>query len=150
MTVTASWTFTASPANASGFRICEASGNRLCVNAPTLALYDPVVQSATNARNINIIVVKAGTDQVLLQIVADTGKCVAAANNGHDVVLHKCSGGNGVIWHQELTNGVPRFESNEFSGKYLAGDNVTGHQFQIRVPVSGDGFLYRFETAATS
>ena len=143
VTVTASSIFTASPASAVGSQVCEANGNKYCINAPTLALYDPVIQSSSG-RSIYLIWLDMTKGQLELQLAADTKKCVAAANNGHDVVLHKCSGGNGVVWIEHLTNG-PRFESREFSGKYLAGDNVTGHQFQIRAPVSGDGFLYVFE-----
>jgi hypothetical protein len=126
-------TLAASSASASpkvdvGLHLCETSGSHYCVGAPTVHLDDPVVE-AIHGRLLNFNPAGSGTE---LQLVADTSLCVAAANNGQDVVQHPCNGGAGVIWHEVQGPATTLYESNEFPGKYLSGANNNGSQFQLK------------------
>lgn len=121
--------FAASSASASpdvGLHLCETFGS-FCVGAPTVHLDDPIDETASG-RLLNFISAGGGEE---LQLVANTSLCVAAANNGQDVVQHPCNGGAGVIWHEVQGPATTLFESNEFSGKYLSGAN-NGTQFQLK------------------
>jgi len=42
--------------------------------------------------------------EYLLQFADDATKCIAAANNGFDVVIKPCNGGSGVVWALDETN----------------------------------------------
>ncbi|HEY3957634.1 MAG TPA: hypothetical protein VGM53_30060 [Streptosporangiaceae bacterium] len=108
--------------------ICESSGNHYCIGAPNLVLYDPVVETVSG-RYIND---QAEDGGVRLQLNAATSLCVAAANDGVDVVLHPCSGGEGIIWFQEESPNGNRFESREFSGKFLSGASSENSQYQLK------------------
>jgi hypothetical protein len=88
---------------------------------------DPVDETA-GGRLINFNPAGSGEE---LQLVDNTGLCVAAANNGQDVVQHPCNGGAGVTWHEVQGPATTLFESNEFPGKYLSGAN-NGTQFQLK------------------
>ena len=109
-----------------GGHLCETFGS-FCVGAPTVGLDDPVVETA-DGRLLNIFPAGSGEE---LQLVDNTSLCVAAANNGSDVVMHPCNGGLGTIWHEQQGPATTLFENNEFSGKYLSGAN-NGTQFRIK------------------
>ncbi len=129
----------ASPAAASarvGLHLCESFGS-YCVGAPTVHLDDPVVE--TGGRLFNFIPAGSGVE---IQFVDNTSLCVAAANNGHDVVQHPCNGGHGIIWHEQQGPATTLFENNEFSGKYLSGAG-NGTQFQIK-DLGASGWLQQF------
>jgi hypothetical protein len=127
MLVPASALIASPPASAlASVHVCETFG-AFCVGAPNLGLDDPVVET-TSGRDLNIISSGSG---VILQFAASSSLCVAAANNGSDVVQHPCNGGHGIIWHIEQGPTSNLIENNEFSGKFLSGaDN--GTQFMIR------------------
>ena len=122
------WLLVASPAASArtGLQIKETFGSYY-IGAPTVALDDPVVET-TGSRSFNILSAGGGEE---FQFVANTSLCVAAANNGVDVVMHPCNGGSGVIWHEVQGKSSTLFENNKFAGKYLSGDNK-GNQYQLK------------------
>jgi hypothetical protein len=131
------------PASAAGPHVCETSGN-YCVGAPGLGVDAPVVETRSG-RNITFLFL--GNAQYNLIIDAAPSECVAAANNGHDVVLHHCNGGLGTVWILHINpNGHLQFESREFPTKYLAGHN-DGSQFQVKV-LGLSGWFYNFDQVA--
>ena len=137
---------TASPASATGSTfICEAFGH-YCVGAPSLALFDPVVET-TGGRDI--FVLSLGGTSYLLEFNADRSKCVAGANNGVDVTIHPCDGGVGIVWKTHLGNDGASclFESQKFSGLYLSGAN-NGTQFKIKSK-GLTGWLQQFDTSSS-
>lgn len=109
-----------------GQHLCETFGS-FCVGGSAVGLDNPVVET-TDGRLLNFNSAGSGVE---MQLVANASLCVAAANNGHDVVMHPCNGGHGVIWHEQQGPASTLFENNEFSGKYLSGAN-NGTQFQIK------------------
>jgi hypothetical protein len=119
------------PASASaGSHLCESFGS-YCIGAPSLGLNDPVVETASG-RLIDISPVGTG-NQRELAFDADPSKCVAAASNGYLAVIHPCNGGSGVVWIEAPgPSGSLTYESREFPGKYLAGDNH-GDQFGVKL-----------------
>lgn len=131
----------ASASASAGLHLCETFGP-YCVGAPTVGLDDPVVETV-NGRLFNFVLAGSGEE---IQFVADTSLCVAAANNGHDVVQHPCNGGHGIIWHEHQGSATTLFENNEFPGKYLSGAG-NGTQFQIK-DLGANGWFQQF-TAGT-
>jgi hypothetical protein len=128
------------PASAVGNHLCETSGN-YCVGAPSLALYAPVVETISG-RDIHLI--SLGNNQFDIELNAAPGECVAAANNGTDVVIHPCNGGLGTVWIEHFNpNNHRQFESREFRTKYLAGHN-NGTQFQVKT-LGQSGWFYNFD-----
>lgn len=108
------------------------------VGAPSIALYDPVMET-TSGRVIDIV---AAGNYRKLEFDADTTKCVAAANNGADVVVHPCDG-SGVDWAIiGLDSSHYAFQNREFNNKYLAGAN-NGTQFQLKT-WGQNGWYYNF------
>ena len=102
------------------------------VNAPSLNLYDPVQETLGDGRLIYLG--STGTaDHYKISFMADTTKCIAAADNGSDVDVKPCSGANGVVWiaFQGADGCSGNFESQEFSGMYLSGHD-NGSQYEIR------------------
>ena len=130
----------APPASANGNHLCETSGN-YCVGAPTLALYAPVVETVSG-RDLGTI--PLGNNQFELVFLANTTFCVAAANNGIDVVVKHCQGDFGVVWIREFNpNGHLQFHNREFSNKFLAGHN-DGTQFHAK-DAGRPGWFYNFD-----
>lgn len=109
------------------------------VGAPSLSLYDPVVETSSG-RDFNINPAGNGYE---FQFTADTTKCVAAANNGVDVVIHPCNG-NGTVWLEHQGRNTFIYESREFSGKYLSGPG-NGGQFQLKSR-GANGWYQQFTT----
>jgi hypothetical protein len=111
--------------------MCETNGN-YCVGDPnrSLPLYDPVKEVLAGRI---LYVSSLGGTSYLLRFDDDHSKCVAASDSGTSVVIHRCSGGNGVVWKAALgRDGVSCiFQSQEFSGKYLSGAN-NGTQFKLK------------------
>jgi hypothetical protein len=133
---------TSPPASAQvSFHWCETNGS-YCIGAPSLALYDPVVETTTG--RLLYTPSSGTTNNFKLQFAADQTKCVAASNSGDHVVIHPCNG-SGVVWIPtdiNGNNGSELLESNEFPGKYLSGDNM-GHQFQLKSH-GASGWFQRF------
>lgn len=129
------------PASAAGRHLCETYGN-YCVGADNLNLYTAVVEKPkSSGGGRNIIDTPLGRlfyneyPEYLLQFADDATKCVAAANNGYDVVIHPCNGGSGVIWALDVTNGNLRWV-NVLNVLFLEGeDNAT----QYQIAYHGDG-----------
>jgi hypothetical protein len=118
------------PASASvGLHLCETFGS-YCIGAPSLGLYNPVVETASG-RLLEINPVGTG-NQRELAFASNPSECVAADNDGDLVVIHPCNGGSGVVWLEGTgSSGGAIYESREFSGLYLSGaDN--GTQFQLK------------------
>jgi hypothetical protein len=130
----------APPASASGNHLCETSGN-YCIGAPSLATDAPVVETSSG-RDITLEFL--GSAQYELQFNDAPSECVAAANNGTDVVIHHCNGGDGVVWILFLNaNGHLQWQNREFSGDYLAGHNDAS-QYQVKAP-GLSGWFYNFD-----
>jgi hypothetical protein len=126
-------------ASAAGNHLCETNGN-YCVGAPSLATDAPVVETQFG-RDINLLFL--GNAQYELQFNAAPSQCVAAANNGHDVVIHHCNGGLGVVWILFInSNGHLQWQNREFS-TFLAGHN-NGTQYQVKPP-GLSGWFYNFD-----
>lgn len=108
------------------------------VGAPSLALYAQV-RETRDGRYLDQRGVSGG-----LELVLDAKKslCVAAADNGSWAVLHACNGGLGVVWIEQPDGIGHKFESREFSGRYLAGDGH-GDQFQLK-KWGTPGWYYQF------
>jgi hypothetical protein len=90
--------------------------------------------------------ISIGNSQCLLELDADTSKCIAAGNNGLDVVLHPCNGGSGVVWIRQ-TPGSHDLWLNRLTNKYLTGRNQTGSQFVLFYRGCLDGGLQQFDFA---
>ena len=130
----------ASPQYASAAQhLCESFG-LYCVGAPSLAT-DAPVDETTSGRDLNFLT--QGNGQWKIQFNADLSQCVAAANNGTDVVIHHCNGGNGTVWIKHSVDTHTEWESREFPGFYLAGRN-NGSQYQIK-PGGLSGWYYKFD-----
>lgn len=132
------------PAYASGpALICETNGN-YCIGDTnrSLPLYDPV-KEVLAGRIIDIR--SQGGISYKLAFQDDESKCVAGSDSGLYVVIHRCNGGNGVIWKAYLgNNGVSCiFQSQEFSSKYLSGAN-NGTQFQLKAK-GANGWYQQFD-----
>jgi hypothetical protein len=132
------------PASAANNHLKETSGS-YDVGAPSLAP-DAAVVETSSGRDVNLITVPTGADDVYIKFSTDTSKCVAGANNGVDVVIHPCNGGSGIIWTLQDAPGahclsVCLFKNKHF-GTYLAGDNG-GHQFQLK-PHPSPGWFESF------
>ena len=126
-------------ANAAGNHLCETSGN-YCVGAPSATNDAAVVETATG-RDITLLFL--GNAQYELQLTNATSLCVAAANNGVDVVLHHCNGGSGVVWILVINPNGHLQWLNRLFNKYLAGHN-NGTQFHIKDPAQ-PGWFYNFD-----
>jgi hypothetical protein len=114
------------------------------ISAPNLALYEPVVEQ-TGGRYIDFLPTgPAGHYKLAFNAVNDD-RCVAAANNGSTVDIKPCSGANGVVWIAEQgPDGCSFvFENQQFSGKFLAGHDVNGDQFQVK-NYGASGWYYQF------
>jgi hypothetical protein len=109
------------------------------IGAPSLALYAPV-RETPDGRYMHFVNVKGGYE-VELALDADPSKCVAASDSGYWVVLHACNGGLGTVWVLHVGSAVS-FESREFPGRYLAGDNH-GDEFELKSP-SARGWYEQF------
>jgi hypothetical protein len=121
----------ASPAASArvGLHLCETFGHNYCVGAPTINLYDPVIET-TGGRLLNFIPSSGGGEKIAFS--ADITKCVAAANNGHDVVVHPCDG-SGTVWIEHQCPATTCFENNKFATLYLSGRDSLGSQYQIKI-----------------
>jgi hypothetical protein len=131
----------AAPALAANTFVCEDVAP-WCIGAPNLALYSPLIET-TSGRNLTVSPLRDGT--YIISIDAVPGECVAAANNGMDVVIHPC-GGAGVHWYAQTDPSGPAFRliSQEFPNKYLVGPGVGGAAFQLRVAGAWN-CCYRFD-----
>jgi len=128
------------PANAAGLQLCERSGS-YCVGADSLDLFTAVEERTTGRDLVFTFFPSNGTWEIAF--VRDQSKCVAAANNLSDIVIHACNGGSGVVWFLNCTNGKERWinrlaSANKPMNQYLAGHN-NGTQF----------FLATFDQANT-
>jgi hypothetical protein len=146
--IAASSLFVASPpASAStGYYVCETNGS-YCVGAPNRTNYAPVVETT---RYLIFFAPTSTQYHYKLEFALDPTKCVAAANNGYLAVLHPCNGGVGVVWILETgpDGHSDILENQEFSGKYLAGDNQ-GDQFHVK-NYGANGWYYQFKVTAPS
>jgi hypothetical protein len=86
-----------------------------------------------------------GFSLFLIQFAGDTSKCVAAADNLLDVTIHPCSGGSGVIWALDTTNGHLRWINRAATLGRSSGNlqYLTGHN-------DGTGFTVQQLTASGS
>jgi hypothetical protein len=129
------------PANAAGplAKICEVTGG-LCLGAPNLASFDPVVET-TSGRDI--LPKNLGGNLWELQINAAPSECVAANNPGTLVVLHPCANNNGITWLvSQDKDGVSCDFENTLAAKYLSGD---GNKHQLTLQKKGTkGWLQAF------
>jgi hypothetical protein len=119
-----------SPASAiDSVTICESYG-AYCVGAPSLGLYDQVVETFSGRQ---IATIGLGNNNWEFAFRADPTKCVAASNSGDVAVIHPCNGGSGIVWKAQVgPDGVSCiFENQHFSGKYLSGDDK-GDQFHLK------------------
>src|SRR5262249_51753831 len=124
------------PASAAN-HLCETFGN-YCVGAANLDPFTPVAER-NPGRDIDKNSIGGQVDglpRYELAFSADPSKCVAAANNLNDVVIHPCNGGSGVVWGQDSSSGHLRFLNQEVfnangSRVYLCGHN-NGTQFLLR------------------
>lgn len=135
----------AAPAMAEGSQVCEKNGNMYCIGAPNLAMYAPVIETV-RGRNLTVSPLNGTLNTYLISIDAapEHDECVAATNNGTDVVIHPCTGA-GVEWYLEFETDPHyfRMRSQEFPNKYLAGFGVAGQQFQLKAP-GISGWYYKF------
>jgi hypothetical protein len=131
------------PASAAGPHVCETNGN-YCIGAPGLS-NDAGVFETLAGRDITLLFL--GNAQYKLVVNAAPSECLAAANNGEDVVLHHCDGGLGTVWILHINpNGHLQFQNREFPTKYLAGHN-NASQFQVK-PLGLSGWFYNFDQVA--
>ena len=112
------------------------------IGAPTINLFDPVVETNTG-RLIDVMHVSGASYELAFN--ADTSKCVAASNSGLLGVIHPCNGGAGVVWiaARGPDGHSCTFESQEFPGRFFAGHD-DGTQFHVDpMPTTGDFFQFR-------
>lgn len=131
----------AASASVVGSHVHETFGS-FYVGAPSLGIDDPVVE-AVNGRTFNIQPVTGGEE---FQFTADLSKCMAAANNGVDVVIHVCNGGSGVVWKEVPGPATTLYESQKFPNMFLSGDNH-GDQFEIQ-PKHANGWEQQFSVGS--
>lgn len=113
---------------------------RYAIGAPSLDLEKPVMET-TDGRVLDCL---SSSNGMKLAFEASPTHCVAAANDGHDVVIHLCSG-DGTVWEFRENSVCPAsfcFENHRFSGMYLSGDGH-GDQFQIK-NANAAGWLQTF------
>ena len=139
--------FTASPpasAQTSGPWYIRETYSSYRISAPNLANYQPVVE-LTGGRYIDFVPTGPTGHYKLAFNATNDDRCVAAADNGSTVDIKPCSGANGVVWIAgEGPDGCSYiFESQEFSGKFLAGHDVNGDQYQVK-NYGAPGWYYQF------
>jgi hypothetical protein len=122
--------------------IRESFGHRYCIGSDTTDLFAAVVERDCPGRKWNAD--PLGNSQWLLELHADTSKCIAAADNGFDVVLHACGDG-GVVWIRERTGSGHDRWRNRLTDKYLTGQNQTGSQFLLFCLGCLSGGLQQFD-----
>jgi hypothetical protein len=122
--------------------ICESYG-AFCIGAPTINLFDPVVETPTG-RRIDVLHLSGASYE--LEFHADQSKCVAASNSGLLGVVHPCNGGSGVVWIVELGGDGHScvFDSQEFPANDLSGED-NGKQFRV-ISQGAMGFYQQFST----
>ncbi len=135
---------------ATAFHMCESFGN-YCVGSADLN-FGTAVSERIPGRLIIHDSLGGFFDNLptyLLRFNADPTKCVAAASNLSDVVIHACNGGLGVVWARDhnSSSGNDRWINREASQakdtkEYLSGRN-NGSQFFL-APVGQTGAFQRF------
>jgi hypothetical protein len=128
------------PANAvNGNTMCETYG-AYCLNTADFSLYTPVTERLAGGRYITAVLITnitfEGRPVFKLVFNGDTSKCVAAANNNSDVVIHSCEDANGVIWALRTNNGSDMWINRQATGAfnqdmYLSGRNCGGCQYEL-------------------
>lgn len=122
---------TATPALAS-VTICNSSG-QFCLGAPTIDFGNPVVLTVGGRQVTEVyagFTCCGGHEVFQIQFVADTTKCVGVVDNGTNVTVRACSGGNKshVNWAEEpQSGGIIEWFSNT-KDQFLASDDIQGHQ----------------------
>jgi hypothetical protein len=132
---------TATPALASGFTICTASGHHYCIGASTLRNGDPV-QSTAGGRQINLVdqhFKSHGREVFRLHFAAAPTLCVGVENvssPSNKTVksrLRDCSNGNGanVNWVEVPQSGDSVKLYSVTWGAYLTSLNTRGSQLIV-------------------
>jgi hypothetical protein len=129
--------------------ICESFGS-FCVGSANLDLFTAVTER-NPGRDFTLIPLGTNFDGFpTFDIVfsADPSKCVAAANNLSDVVIHPCNGGEGVVWaRNHQTNGHDRW-INRRATEAACSSVTTCAEQELSGRDNGTQFILRAEGTA--
>jgi hypothetical protein len=140
------------PADAAGGLQCETSGN-FCMGSAAVSMDTPVVETSRgSARTITLTPLDQtmSTDlgnlpEYLLQLNATW--CVAATNfPATNVTIHKCNGGNGVVWGKNI-NGNGNIQ---WVNRYATSNNTNGDSMLLAGHNNGTQFIVHTKFANTS
>jgi hypothetical protein len=112
------------PASAATGNLCNANGQRLCLDVSSFA--NGLATFTTTGNGRTITGPSAGT-QGTMRYTNGGNTCLRALDNTYNVVNGPCSGVTGILW-QNLDNGdgTRTFKNVHFSSRVMVTDNIAG------------------------
>ena len=128
-----------SPASAATGNLCNANGNRLCLNVSGFSYGVSATATTGSGRTVNAP--SAGT-QGTIRLTGGSDTCLRAVSGSYGVIIGHCSGETGIIWaNADNGDGTRTIWNVHFSSRRMMTDNNAGDLW-IACPTSNCGGDY--------